>query len=494
MLPIFCLVAATQQPAAWTVASGYEDSASITAVVRLDGVIQLTGILAAFINGTVRGVTHTPEPVPDVPVFGEMKGKSVFALSVHIDQVDEGATVTFMFSPDGVHTAALTTVTTVSINEIKGSLEDPVPLAGPAVVIGAVPPSPPSACPDACTAELLTNDKCDFQCDHPACRYDAYQCSEKPKAPPPPPPPPPLNAAIQPPAAWTVASGYEDSASITAVVRLDGVIQLTGILAAFINGTVRGVTHTPEPVPDVPVFGEMKGKSVFALSVHIDQVDEGATVTFMFSPDGVHTAALTTVTTVSINEIKGSLEDPVPLAGPAVVIGAVPPSPPSACPDACTAELLTNDKCDFQCDHPACRYDAYQCSEKPKAPPPPHPPGYAPTPPPPPPPPPSPPPPPPSSPYVLYTAAVHAKYTERAHAFGTGFFVGTIVGLVIVMIAFMAYSFYRHHNRRDAHPLVTHLMSVPPDPRTLAARRPTVGAALEMETAPGRKRQNTTHM
>jgi len=65
---------------------------------------------------------------------------------------------------------------------------------------------------------------------------------------------------------------------------------------------------------------------------------------------------------------------------------------------------------------------------------------------------------------------------------------------VIVMIAFMAYSFYRHHNRRDAHPLVTHVMSVPPDPRTLAARRPTVGAALEMETAPGRKRQNTTHM
>jgi len=300
-----------------------------------------------------------------------------------------------------------------------------------------------------------------------------------------------LVAATHEPLHWVDPTGYEDTANMVAAVRLGGVVQVTGILGAFINGTLRGVTRSPTPVPNKPVFGALRGKSTYGLTVHLNLADQGHNVTFKFSPDGVHEVTLSPEMSFYFNDVDGTLVSPKLLDGPAYSRSiSFPPSPPSECPQTCTADLLINDNCDFQCNHPACHYDSYQCSEKPHAPPMPYPPGQAPHPPPPPP---SPPPPPPLPPHILKLYADHQQQDARKSGFGTGFGAGTIVGVVIVIIGFVSYSVYRERKARIAHPLISHFADA--YPRAHISRK-TAGAAatMEMESAPGRKRQDTTHM
>ena len=310
-----------------------------------------------------------------------------------------------------------------------------------------------------------------------------------------------LVAATQQPNDWVDPTGYQDNALLTAAVRLGGVVQVTGILGAFINGTLRAVTKSGFPVPNKPVFGDLRGKSVWSVTVHLSRADQNQGVTFKFSPDGVHEVTLSPEMYFYFNDIDGTLVSPKFLDGPALTQTiAFPPSPPSDCPDTCTADLLTNDHCDFQCNHPACHWDSFQCFVKPNVPPMPHPPGQAPhppppppSPPPPPPPPPPLPPPPPPPPHILTVDAEHQYHDARKSGFGTGFGAGTTVGVVIVIIAFVSHSVYRERKSRIAHPLISHFADS--YPRAHISRK-TAGAAatMEMETAPGRKRQDTTHM
>jgi len=102
------------------------ESAGLNAVIELSGVLQPGGMLAAFIDGEVRGVMTNPTTVPNVPAFGPMAGRPLWSISVLGKTSDEGRPVSFQYSPDGERTIALDTQVKWARDAYLGDASHPV--------------------------------------------------------------------------------------------------------------------------------------------------------------------------------------------------------------------------------------------------------------------------------------------------------------------------------------------------------------------------------
>lgn len=82
-----------------------------------------------------------------------------------------------------------------------------------------------------------------------------------------------------PPFKWAVlAAKFEQAMVMTAIVKLDGVVQSEGTLAAFVGSQVRGVSG---PSPKAVPFGPHAGVHTFDLMIYSNKGDE--TVSFQFA-------------------------------------------------------------------------------------------------------------------------------------------------------------------------------------------------------------------
>jgi hypothetical protein len=75
---------------------------------------------------------------------------------------------------------------------------------------------------------------------------------------------------------------FSNSMTLTVLVEIDGQLQSEGVLAAFMDGKVRGLEDKPNPPP----FGPNKGKPFFGLMVHGSAGDNGKKVTYKFKGPG----------------------------------------------------------------------------------------------------------------------------------------------------------------------------------------------------------------
>jgi len=285
-----------------------------------------------------------------------------------------------------VHAATLTTVETVYIDDVKGSMVYPVFLDGPAVVTGVVPPSPPSACPDSCTTVLLTNDKCDFQCNHPACHYDSYMCSGKPQQ------PPALPPQTHPPIAQNCALGQ--------MVCYAGCLQPVPTTECPSNaGTLEPCNRLSLEVGDMcEASGECGTNS---------ELDNCGGSQYAYD---VYQVASTGYSWAAAPPPPGWWNSPPP-APVWWTKGPSAPPPPG-----------------WWSSPPAL---------------PPHPPGRAPRPPPP-----SPPSPPPT-PFVITSALDEMKSTAKKAGFGSGFGTGIVFGLVLASIGAVAAGIWMERRRQS---------------------------------------------
>ena len=143
--------------------------------------------------------------------------------------------------------------------------------------------------------------------------------SPSPSPPPPSPSPLPPSPSPPPPLAvggpdWTVnPSLFENSMSLTAIVSLPRSYATTGILAAFVGNTVRGIASPGPPLP----FGPYASITAFSMLIYSDTAGETVTFkfwdgtvqnncpeTFMFVADGVQGTVPTPIiitTAVTIN-------------------------------------------------------------------------------------------------------------------------------------------------------------------------------------------------
>jgi len=98
------------------------------------------------------------------------------------------------------------------------------------------------------------------------------------------------------PAAWSSFDehAHPESAGLNAVVELDGDLQPGGMLAAFIDGEIRGLLSAPTQVPKVPAFGPMAGRPLWPISVLGKSSDAGKAISFQFSADGERVHKLST--------------------------------------------------------------------------------------------------------------------------------------------------------------------------------------------------------
>jgi hypothetical protein len=107
--------------------------------------------------------------------------------------------------------------------------------------------------------------------------------------------------------AWTVnPSDFSDTMTMSALVKINGVVQSSGTLASFVGPEVRGVQATTS----TPPFGPFAGKAMFQITNYANE--GGELLTFKFSGiNGVNT--LTPKKPFAINENIGSVTDPVVL-------------------------------------------------------------------------------------------------------------------------------------------------------------------------------------
>jgi hypothetical protein len=124
---------------------------SLVTVVLLDGAVQGTGLLRAFVGGELRGVSGpTQSAIPPVPGWA-YGGKHAFAFLVHGNE--DGDEVTFTYQEDGSgaqHIVAAPTTVTFEADVGVGNYQIPLELAtSPAVVVVVMPPPPPPSPPTA---------------------------------------------------------------------------------------------------------------------------------------------------------------------------------------------------------------------------------------------------------------------------------------------------------------------------------------------------------
>ena len=79
---------------------------------------------------------------------------------------------------------------------------------------------------------------------------------------------------------WSVdEAAFSQSMSITALVRIGGVVQASGSLGAFVGTDVRGSTQSATPVP--PGLGPYGGQQMFGMLIYANM--QGETVSFKFA-------------------------------------------------------------------------------------------------------------------------------------------------------------------------------------------------------------------
>ena len=122
---------------------------------------------------------------------------------------------------------------------------------------------------------------------------------------------------------------FERSMSFVCMVRISGVAQSEGKLAAFVEGEIRGVQDTSLAIP----AGPHSGKHMFDLHVYSTPIGEaevaGEAITFVFFM-GVHVVPLMPTKTFVANAVRGSFISPVMLDG--ISPPFPPPLPPAAPP------------------------------------------------------------------------------------------------------------------------------------------------------------------
>lgn len=116
------------------------------------------------------------------------------------------------------------------------------------------------------------------------------------------------------PQGWVAPVGREATASVTAVVALDGTLATEGTLAAFVDGETRGVQSSTTMIPQVPAAGEYGGAIAWSITVSADLAEAGRTLAFQFARDAV-AVRLDTTLAWQPDAIHGTALAPVRLKG-----------------------------------------------------------------------------------------------------------------------------------------------------------------------------------
>lgn len=251
--------------------SNWPSSMIIEVLVTIGGVKQDDGVLGAWIEGELRGVSK----VALKPPFGPYKGKSIYPIFIYGDSPDNNKKVTFKFKQADGTVVALKETKDYETGGKVGNVVFPYKLTGDAPATPA--PTPPPTMP-----------------------------------PTPPPTPAPTTAPAPAAAAWAVVpSDFSDSMSLQALVTVGGVEQAAGTLAAFVGSTVHGVQDTPL----IPPFGPKAGKSIYAITIFGNGSDKDKPISFEFKAVDGTVSKLSTTVDFEVNGNIGNVIFPHGLSG-----------------------------------------------------------------------------------------------------------------------------------------------------------------------------------